>query len=172
VEPWNGAGAGLIEAALTIAKAKASEDETLIAHQRLQIAKLTRQRGNSTALLGTQHATALSGHEVGDKKPGARAVQHRLDRHRFPAGDKRCARKPLPRLQPACLAPAGPAADKAIVGPATTPPEDLRHVVTSLQAALIVERKRAVRIESDRPAQPGQCAIQSAPPPQTAPRTP
>jgi hypothetical protein len=33
VEPWNGAGAGLIEAALTIAKANASEDETLIAHQ-------------------------------------------------------------------------------------------------------------------------------------------
>jgi hypothetical protein len=43
VEPWNGAGAGLIEAALTIAKANASEDETLIAHQRLQIAKVTRQ---------------------------------------------------------------------------------------------------------------------------------
>ena len=35
--------AGRIEAELAIAKAKASEDEALIAHQRLQIAKLTRQ---------------------------------------------------------------------------------------------------------------------------------
>ena len=32
-----------IEAELAIAKAKASDDEALIAHQRLQIAKLTRQ---------------------------------------------------------------------------------------------------------------------------------
>jgi hypothetical protein len=35
--------AARIEAELAIAKAKASEDEALIAHQRLQIAKLTRQ---------------------------------------------------------------------------------------------------------------------------------
>ena len=33
-----------IEAELPVAKAKASDDEALIAHQRLQIAKLTRQR--------------------------------------------------------------------------------------------------------------------------------
>src|ERR1700758_2028121 len=35
--------AARIEAELAIAKAKASEDEALIAHQRLQIAKLMRQ---------------------------------------------------------------------------------------------------------------------------------
>jgi hypothetical protein len=35
--------AARIEAELAIAKAKTSEDEALIAHQRLQIARLTRQ---------------------------------------------------------------------------------------------------------------------------------
>src|SRR5215217_3388783 len=38
-----GARAARVEAELAVARAKASEDEALIAHQRLQIEKLTRQ---------------------------------------------------------------------------------------------------------------------------------
>ena len=65
------ARAARVEAELAVAKAKASDDQTVIAHQQLQIAKLTRQA--LWPALGTHGAAARSD---GAGARGAREFGH------------------------------------------------------------------------------------------------
>jgi hypothetical protein len=65
------ARAARVEAELAVAKAKASDDQALIAHQQLQIAKLTRQA--CTQGKRTQHGTPQC--VIRDDQPDAREGQ-------------------------------------------------------------------------------------------------
>ena len=97
--------AARIEAELAIAKAKASEDEALIAHQRLQIAKLTRQlygpRSERSVRLLDQMELAfeeLASSATEDEIAAERAVAKTTNVAAFPR--KRPARQPFPEHLP------------------------------------------------------------------------
>src|SRR6201994_913327 len=97
--------AARIEAELAIAKAKASEDEALIAHQRLQIAKLTRQlygpRSERSVRLLDQMELAfeeLAGSATEDEIAAERAVAKPTKGAASPR--KRPARQPFPAHLP------------------------------------------------------------------------
>jgi hypothetical protein len=93
--------AARIEAELAIANAKASEDEALIAHQRLQIAKLTRQlygprSERSVRLLDRMELAfeELAGSATEDEVTAERAVAKTTNVAAFTR--KRPARQPFP----------------------------------------------------------------------------
>jgi transposase len=97
--------AARIDAELAIAKARASEDEALIAHQRLQIAKLTRQlygpRSERSVRLLDQMELAfeeLAGSATEDEIAAERAVAKTTNVAAFTR--KRPARQPFPAHLP------------------------------------------------------------------------
>jgi transposase len=97
--------AARVEAELAVAKAKASEDEALIAHQRLQIAKLTRQlygqRSERTVRLVDQMELAFEELESSaseDEITAERAVAKTTNVAAFTR--KRPARQPFPEHLP------------------------------------------------------------------------
>ena len=97
--------AGRVEAELAVAQAKASDDQAVIAHQRLQIAKLTRelygQRSERTVQLLDQMALAfeeLESSATEDEVAAERAVAKTTNVVAFTR--KRPARQPFPEHLP------------------------------------------------------------------------
>ena len=95
--------AARVEAELAVAKAKASDDQALIAHQRLQIAKLTRQlygqRSERTVQLLDQMELAfeeLESSATEDEIASERAVAKATNVAAFTR--KRPARQPFPSI--------------------------------------------------------------------------
>ena len=79
--------AARVEAELAVAQAKASDDQALIAHQRLQIAKLTRelygQRSERSCAAARPDGAGLRGaRELGDRGRGRRRAGRRQDHQR------------------------------------------------------------------------------------------
>ena len=95
------ARAARVEAELAVARAKASDDEALIAHQRLQIKKLTRQlygpRSERTVRLLDQMELAFEELESSaseDEIAAERAVAQTTDAAALPASARRASPSP------------------------------------------------------------------------------